>query len=135
MCPFLIPPKIIRLCQRYLSFDFLGKVYLMFRKSSVKTVLNVKISLRLFTTLRELAGKGEETLEFAEKSVTVKEVLEELVRHHGKSFKDHLYNEKGYVQEYLQILVNGKSVRLLAELETRLKEGDELAIVPPVGGG
>lgn len=95
----------------------------------------MKVSVRLFTALRELAGRGKEILEFTEKSVTVKEVLEELVKRHGKAFKDYLYNGKGEMQEYLQLLVNGKSVSLLEELETRVKEGDEVAIVPPVGGG
>ena len=97
--------------------------------------VHVKVSVRLFTTLRELAGRGEEILEFTQKRVTVKEVLGELVKRHGKAFKDCLYNGRGEVQEYLQLLVNGKSVSLLEELETRLREGDEVAIVPPVGGG
>lgn len=91
--------------------------------------------MRLFTVLRELAQKGGETLEFDVGFVTVKDVLEELVRRHGKEFKDYLYDEKRRVREHLQLLVNGKSVSLSEELETRLREGDEVAIVPPVGGG
>lgn len=91
--------------------------------------------MRLFTTLRELAGKGEEPLEFDVGSVTVKGVLEELAKRYGKLFKNYLYNEEGRVREHLQLLVNGKSISLLEELDTRLKEGDEVAIVPPVGGG
>jgi len=89
----------------------------------------------MFTTLRELAGKGEETLEFGVGVVTVKDVLGELVRRHGKAFKDYLYDEEERVEEHLQLLVNGKRVGLLEELETRLKEGDQVAIVPPIGGG
>ncbi|MCW3986173.1 MAG: MoaD family protein [Candidatus Bathyarchaeota archaeon] len=91
--------------------------------------------MRLFTMLRELAQKGDETLEFDVGFVTVKDVLEELVRRHGKEFKDYLYDEKRRVREHLQLLVNGKSVSLSEGLETRLREGDEVAIVPPVGGG
>lgn len=91
--------------------------------------------MRLFTTLRELAGKGEETLEFSAKRVTVKDVLEGLARRHGKAFEDYLYDSKGKVREHLQLLVNGKSVSLMEELETKLREGDQVAIVPPVGGG
>jgi len=95
----------------------------------------VRVSVRMFTTLRELAGKGEETLEFGVGVVTVKDVLGELVRRHGKAFKDYLYDEEERVEEHLQLLVNGKRVGLLEELETRLKEGDQVAIVPPIGGG
>jgi len=95
----------------------------------------VKVSVRLFTTLRELAGKGEETLEFDVEIVAVKDVLEGLVKRHGKEFKDYLFDETRRVREHLQLLVNGKSISLLEELETQLEEGDEVAIVPPVGGG
>lgn len=95
----------------------------------------VRVSVRLFTTLRELAGKSEESLEFSVSEITVRDVLEELAKGHGKAFKDYLYNEKGRVGEHLQLLVNGKSVTSMEDLETLLKEGDEVAIVPPVGGG
>lgn len=95
----------------------------------------MRISVRMFTTLRELAGKGEETLEFDAGVVTVRDVLGELAKRHGKAFRDYLYNEEGKVQEHLQLLVNGKRMDLLEELETRLKERDQVAIVPPIGGG
>jgi molybdopterin synthase sulfur carrier subunit len=95
----------------------------------------LKVSVRLFTTLRELAEGGEEALEFATRSITVHEVLETLAKRHGRAFRDYLYDDKNRVREHLQLLVNGKSVNLLDNLETRLREGDTLAIVPPIGGG
>lgn len=95
----------------------------------------MKVSVRLFTTLRELAGRGEETLEFNLRSVTVQEVLETLVKRHGRAFREYLYDDKNRVREHLQLLVNGRSVNLIGDLETLLKEGDVVAVVPPVGGG
>ncbi len=95
----------------------------------------MKVSVRLFTTLRELAGRGEETLEFNLRSVTVQEVLETLVKRHGRAFREYLYDDKNRVREHLQLLVNGRSVNLIGDLETSLKEGDVVAVVPPVGGG
>ncbi len=95
----------------------------------------MRVSVRLFTTLRELAGKGEEAFEFDAKTVTVSEILERMVRRYGEDFKNHLYDERGNVREHLQLLVNGRSVNFLEDLETKLKDGDHLAIVPPVGGG
>ncbi len=91
--------------------------------------------MRLFATLRELVGRGEETLEFGAGTVTVNDVLEELVKRHGKDFREYLFDEKKRVREHLQLLVNGKSVSLLEELRTQLKEGDRVAILPPVSGG
>ncbi len=95
----------------------------------------VKVSVRLFTTLRELAGRGEEPVEFSAKNITLKDVLEALATKHGKAFREYLYDEEGKIREHLQLLVNGKSVGLLEGMKTRLKEGDQVAIVPPVGGG
>jgi molybdopterin synthase sulfur carrier subunit len=98
-------------------------------------VFTVDISVRLFTTLRELAGKGTETLEFEVGNVSVRDVLAGLAERHGKKFRDYLYDESGAVREHLQLLVNGKSTAFMEELDTRVSDGDEVAIVPPVGGG
>ena len=74
-------------------------------------------------------------MEFDLGIVTVKDVLEDLAKRYGEEFKDYLYNEEREVREHLQLLVNGKNVSLLEELKTQLKEGDQVAVVPPVGGG
>jgi molybdopterin synthase sulfur carrier subunit len=97
----------------------------------------LQVSVRFFTSLRETVGKKEETLAFSEGSkVTVDAVLKALAQRYGKSFADYLYDEKtGEVKGFLQFLVNGKSVVALNGLQTELKDGDVLAILPPVGGG
>lgn len=93
----------------------------------------MKVTVRFFAALREIVGKKEEMLEFPNyTSVTVRRVLKELTRLHGKEFADYIYDTKiNEVRSYLQMLVNEKS----ATLKTRLKDGDVLVIVPPVGGG
>lgn len=113
----------------------LGRFILDFLHYYEMIVSAVRVSVRLFTTLRELVGKGEETLEFDLGIVTVKDVLEDLAKRYGEEFKNYLYNEEREVRERLQLLVNGKNVSLLEELKTQLKEGDQVAVVPPVGGG
>jgi molybdopterin converting factor small subunit len=35
----------------------------------------------------------------------------------------------------MKLLVNGRDIDFLNRLETKLKEGDEVALFPPVGGG
>ena len=95
----------------------------------------MRVYVRLFTALRELAGKGEVTLDLNVDKATVGDVLRELVKKFGPKFSDYLFNEKAMVRDYLQLLVNGRSVDLLEGLKTRLDDGDVVAVVPPVGGG
>ncbi|MEM2104944.1 MAG: ubiquitin-like small modifier protein 1 [Candidatus Bathyarchaeia archaeon] len=96
----------------------------------------MRVSVRFFTSLRELTGKREETLEFPDdERVTVDVVLKCLAERYGKGFVDYVYDAGGEVKGFLQFIVNGRSVSTLKGLETELSDGDVLAIIPPVGGG
>lgn len=97
----------------------------------------MKVSVRFFTTLREIVGKREETLEFQKgEVVTVEKVLKTLAERYGKEFTEYVFDgETGEVKGFLQFLINGRSASTLDGLNTKLKNGDVLAIIPPVGGG
>ena len=96
-----------------------------------------EVKVRFFTTLREVVNKREETLTFSEsQTVTVDLVLKTLSKKYGIPFTEYVYDGKtGQPKNFLQFLVNGTSTSTLNGLETALKEGDVLAILPPVGGG
>jgi molybdopterin synthase sulfur carrier subunit len=93
------------------------------------------IKIRLFTVLRELSGKREETLDFEEKTVTIMAVLRALSGKYGKPFDDYVFDSDGQVKGFLQFLINGQSAATLQGLDSQLRDGDVLAILPPVGGG
>lgn len=97
----------------------------------------MQVSVRFFTSLRELVGKKEEIIEFPEGGVvTVDIVLKKLKQRYGKPFVEYVYDhETGDVKGFLQLLVNGKSAATLSGLQTELETDDVLAILPPVGGG
>lgn len=95
----------------------------------------MKVTIKFFTTLREMTGKREEEIEISDPLLTVKELLSYLSEKYGRKFVDYVYDEKGKTRNYLQFLINGRSITTLQGFETRLKEGDKVAIIPPVGGG
>jgi MoaD family protein len=97
----------------------------------------LQVSVRFFTSLREITDRKEETLKFPEgEKVTVDMVLKTLTQRYGKPFVEYVYDRKtGEVQGFLQFLVNGKSAATMNGLETALEDGAVLAILPPVGGG
>jgi molybdopterin synthase sulfur carrier subunit len=100
-------------------------------------VLEVKVLVRFFTSLRELVGKKDETIEFSDgEKATLDKVLSLLSCEHGKRFVEYVYDTKtGEAKKFLQFLINGKSSASLSGFQTELKDGDVVAILPPVGGG
>jgi len=95
---------------------------------------SIKVKVKFFTTLREIVDKKEEQIELS-RSVTVEALLRQLSKKYGKDFEDYIYDELGNIRGHLQFLINGKSTTALQGLKTKLKENDQVAILPPVGGG
>ncbi|MCD5407914.1 MoaD/ThiS family protein [Candidatus Bipolaricaulota bacterium] len=49
--------------------------------------------------------------------------------------RDKLYDSRGSLKRLVSALVNGTSVQFLQGFSTPLSDGDELTLLPPVGGG
>ena len=96
----------------------------------------MEVKIRFFTNLREIVGKREETLMFSQaEPITISLALKMLSEKYGEQFNEYLYSSTGQPKGFLQFLINGTSASTLKGLETPLKDGDVLAILPPVGGG
>ncbi len=96
----------------------------------------MKIRVKGYLTLKKLMGdKAEISLEI--ENTTIKGVLELLSQRFGQDFKNSIFNPKTKeVHSHIKVLVNGRHYHNLpARLDTRLKEGDEVALFPPVAGG
>ena len=65
---------------------------------------------------------------------TVGELLADLTRKHG-GLKAHLFNEQGKLRSFVNIYINDEDIRYLQSLETPVKEGDVLSILPALAGG
>ena len=49
--------------------------------------------------------------------------------------KERLCDESGELRRFINIYVNGEDIRFLSGLQTPVKDGDEVSIVPAVAGG
>jgi len=93
----------------------------------------VKVKVKYFTTLRELAGTSEEELALKE-GARLSDLIEIVASKYGREAQDYLY-VKGEVDPSIYFLINGKDSRTLSGLKTKLKNEDIVAIIPPIGGG
>ena len=91
------------------------------------------IIVKFFANFREATGKAQESIEGAK---NVASLLDVLVRRFGEKLTEHLYySGTRELRKTVNILVNGRGLNLPHELDTPLKDGDVVAIFPPVAGG
>ncbi|MCL4445417.1 MAG: MoaD family protein [Actinobacteria bacterium] len=91
----------------------------------------MSVTVRLPTLLRPHAG-GEAAVTVA--GSTIGEVLNELVqRYPGVTAQ--VLNDDGTLHKFVNVYVNDDDVRYLSLLETPVKDGDEVSILPAVAGG
>jgi sulfur-carrier protein len=88
------------------------------------------INVRIPTPLRSLTG-GQDEVQVAGK--TVRDVIEALDKAHP-GIRDRLCDDKG-VRRFVNIYANEEDIRFLDNLNTELKDGDSLSIVPAIAGG
>ena len=89
------------------------------------------VSVRLPTVMRPQAnGESMVTVEGS----TVGEVVEGLIGDFP-GLKSNLVDDQGSVRKFVNVYVNDEDIRFLEKLETPVKPGDEVAILPAVAGG
>jgi molybdopterin synthase sulfur carrier subunit len=89
------------------------------------------IHVRVPTPLRKLTG-GADAVEA--EGATVAALVNDLDRRYP-GIKARICDESGEVRRFVNLFVNGEDIRFLKQLETPLRPGDELSIVPAIAGG
>jgi len=95
------------------------------------------VTIKFFANFREITGKREQKMDLNEKETTVMDVLKQLSDEYGDAFKDYIFDpsKPRSLKPQISVMVNGLSIRNLEKLRTRIKDGDTIAILPPVSGG
>lgn len=95
----------------------------------------VKIVVKAFATIREAIGEyGKISFEFQDK-VTVMDLIKVLSNSFGQKFNLEVLDADGLPKKTVKIFVNGRDIEFLDGLSTILKDGDEVALIPPIAGG
>lgn len=89
------------------------------------------IQVRIPTPLRKFTGGAESV---PASGATVAAIVQDLDgRHPG--LKERICDEAGKVRRFVNLYVNGEDIRFLSSLDTPVKDGDEISIVPAIAGG
>ncbi|HTE55729.1 MAG TPA: ubiquitin-like small modifier protein 1 [Kofleriaceae bacterium] len=88
-------------------------------------------TIRIPTPLRKLTEGREEV---AAAGATVGEVIANLEAAYP-GIKARICDDSGAVRKFVNIFANDEDIRFLKNLDTPLKESDEVSIVPAIAGG
>lgn len=92
----------------------------------------MKIKVKFFAPFRELFGANESEIELRS-APDVRELLNLLCK--SSERREKIFDQFGELRPYVMILKNGQPIQILDGVRTKLEEGDEIAIFPPVSGG
>jgi MoaD family protein len=96
----------------------------------------MKITISGFLTLRAvMADQSELELEIG--NITLMKLLHELSDIFGEQYTQMVFDKAGKgLNQHIRILINGRHYSHMPQkLNTRLQEGDDVALFPPIAGG
>ncbi len=89
------------------------------------------VQVKLPTIMRKHTG-GEAQVEGT--GSTIREVLQDLESKY-EGLTRNVVTEDGALHRFVNVYVNDEDIRYLGALETEVKDGDTVAILPAVAGG
>lgn len=91
----------------------------------------MSVVISIPTALRQYAGGNSE---ISVEAKTAGEALEQLTSKHV-DLRKHLYNDQNALRNFVNVYVNDEDIRHASRLETAVKDGDTISIVPSIAGG
>ena len=92
------------------------------------------VKVKTFANLRDVVGGGEIEYELLHGN-TLGCLLESMCQKYGKSFEHQIKDHTTGTLVPFLVLINGKTYRSIADLETPLSESDTVTIMLPFDGG
>jgi molybdopterin synthase sulfur carrier subunit len=92
------------------------------------------IAVKFIGSLRHVSGTGELALS-CKSYVAIRELMNEIIKELPELKRSLIHQQFGDPRPNTLVLVNGREISVLDGLETKLKDGDEVVLIPFVHGG
>ncbi|MDH7509208.1 MAG: MoaD family protein [Methanomassiliicoccales archaeon] len=90
------------------------------------------VRVKLFATLQEIAGVNEIYIEADDVMSVLEQLVQKFSKLKGEIFEDY---EARKVRPRVKVMVNGYNIDHLRGFDTRLVDGDRVAVFPVLAGG
>ncbi|MFQ6081252.1 MAG: ubiquitin-like small modifier protein 1 [Candidatus Bathyarchaeia archaeon] len=92
------------------------------------------IRVKFFGPFKELVGKRWMAVEVPQ-GISILEFIREMAEKSNPRLVEETISREGDLHPNVIVLINGRDIVHLDYLNTKLKDGDTVALFPPVGGG
>jgi len=89
------------------------------------------VKVRIPTPLQKLTNN---LAEVSADGATIKDIIDHLEKQYP-GFKDRICDEAGKIRRFVNVYVNEEDVRFLQQEATKMKDGDDVSIIPAIAGG
>jgi len=89
------------------------------------------VEIITFTKIKEIIGKKK----FYFETNSIEELLESFFEKYGDVLKEEILDSNGNLKKHYRILVNGRNINILDGFQTKLNDGDMVALIPAIAGG
>ena len=93
----------------------------------------MKVKVKFLATIRVITVDPSTEL-LSNSRDTARTLMRELVKIYGQKFKQVTLKGKN-LKPGIKIIINGRDIDYLNGLDTQLKDGDVMVIIPPIAGG
>ncbi len=91
----------------------------------------MSVTVRIPTPLRSLTNGAPEV---SVEGKTVREIIANLEKEYA-GIQERICDENAKLRRFVNVYLNDEDIRFLNDLETEIKDGDGLSIVPAIAGG